>query len=126
MKNRDQVRAKNALEAIDGRATYRGIEGGDALSGFPALVISNGLLATLAFSKSKGQEYPKICAAVARHLADREIALIPSLPSQDDPVAAMDHLIKALTSGDSDLLRLCTAETLAYLNYLRRFVKARG
>lgn len=118
MKNRDQIRARNALKAIAGGQSFRGVQAGDALSGFPALVINNGLMAALAFSKSRKEGYVSICDAIAQHLADAEIDLIP------EGANSLDRLLKVLSDGDSTLLRLCTAEALEYLNFLRRFAKA--
>ena len=119
MKNREQIRAKNALAAIKGGVRGRGIQEGDALSGFPALVVNNGLLATMAFSMKQGEGFLEVCDAIARHLSDKEIGLLQ--------VANADTstLLKHLTESDSIQLRLCTSEALAYLNYLRRFAKAR-
>lgn len=118
MKNREQIRAKNALVATEGGVRGKGIQEGDALSGFPALVVNNGLLATIAFSREKGQGYTEICDAIARHLADKDIDLLPA--THPDTQALLEHL----TENDSICLRLITAETLAFLNYLKRFVKA--
>ncbi len=110
MINREQIRARNALkEGIKSKGS--GEEGGDALSGFPALVMNNGLLATLAFSEQKKGGYIAICKAIEAHL--KEIGLVP----------ANTALLAHLTESDSATLRLCTAEALAYLNYLRRFGK---
>lgn len=111
MKNRDQIRARNALTGVRGK----GAAGGEILSGFPALVINNGLLSTLAFCIDKGKGHEQICQLIAEHLADREIALY-----RPDAGANPRGLLDYLTSNDSTQLRLCTAETLAYLNYLKR------
>jgi CRISPR type III-B/RAMP module-associated protein Cmr5 len=118
MKNREQIRAKNALLAVEGGMKGKGIQDGDALSGFPALVVNNGLLATIAFSLKQGQGYQEVCDAIACHLADKDIALLAAAN------ANTMALLKHLTENDSIQLRLCTAETLAFLNYLRRFAKA--
>jgi CRISPR-associated protein Cmr5 len=119
MKNLEQIRARNANQAIKGGVRGRGGEGGDALSGFPALVVNNGLLATLAFSISKQNKdgYKEICTAIAQHLSDPEIHLLRDKP------ANCEGLRDFLAEQDSATLRLCTAEALAYLNYLRRFAK---
>lgn len=119
MKNRDQIRARNALEALSERSDLtKGQQGGDALTGFPAFIIGNGLLATIAYSIAKGAGYPHICDAIARHLADPEISLIPK------DSGSTNGLRDYLAESESEVLRLCTAESLAYLNYLRRFAKA--
>ncbi len=119
MKNLEQVRAKNAHAAIQAGVRGRGVEEGDALRGFPALVINNGLLATLSYSISKKDKggYKEICDAIATHLADPLISLLKDVP------ATREGLRDFLAEQDSATLRLCTGETLAYLNYLRRFAK---
>ena len=48
MKNLDQIRAHNALQHKDRIASSQG--DGDAISGFPMLVLADGLLAALAFA----------------------------------------------------------------------------
>lgn len=117
--NLEQVRAKNALAAIRGGLTGRGVEDGDAISGFPALVINNGLLATLSFciSKKEAGGYKQIGDAIATHLADSLIGLYTGGPK------TLIGLRDFLVAKDSATLRLCTAETLAYLNFLKRFAK---
>jgi CRISPR/Cas system CMR-associated protein Cmr5 small subunit len=116
--NLDQVRARNALRALEKKRDLSGKEGGDALSGFPALVANNGLMATLAFSKRQGGGYVAIGDAAAEHLASQEIGLL----SQAD--ATLDGLLNRLCQSDSSYLRVVTAEVVAFLNYLRRFHKA--
>jgi CRISPR-associated protein Cmr5 len=130
MKNLEQIRAMNALEAVKRIEQHdkkgKGDKGGDVLTGFPALVINNGLLATLAFSKSKTKPndrndksgHEMICDEIAKHLAHKDIRLLRQGRE------SADGLIEHLTENNSDQLRLCTTETLAYLNYLRRFAKA--
>ncbi len=118
MKNREQIRAGNALAALEKYHHFKGQKGGDPLTGFPALVIGNGLLAAIAFSKKNGGGHADICHAIAEHLSDEQIGLFRGAP------ATLGGLLKFLTEHESDQLRLCTAEALAYLNYLRRFAKA--
>jgi len=132
MKNLEQIRARNALRAVDQiqHGDLRGEDKGDVLTGFPALIITNGLLATIAFSMSKSKvdkktdSYKKsgheqICDFIAEHLQD---GLVGALPIG---TRTADAMLKWLTHDKqtSSDLRLCTAETLAYLNYLRRFAK---
>lgn len=127
MKNLEQIRAMNALEAIEriqrNDKKGKGDKGGDVLTGFSALIVNNGLLATLAFCKSKSKPDNKsghefICDELAIHLSHEDINLLK--PDQ----ATTDGLLENLTQNKSDMLRLCTTETLAYLNYLRRFAKS--
>ena len=125
--NLEQVRARNAVAAIHGGAHGRGVNNGDAISGFPALVVNNGLLATLAFcvSKKDAGGYKQIGDAIAKHLADKEVALVPAntqtLLALRDALA--DSSSDTLRLCTADTLRLCTAEALAFLNYLKRFAK---
>ena len=119
MKNLEQVRARNAHLAVTGGVRGRGVEDGDAISGFPALIVNNGLLSTLSYSISKKDKggYKEICDAIAAHLADPLVGLLKGKP------VTLAGLRDYLSEQDSATLRLCTAETLAYLNYLRRFAK---
>lgn len=113
MKNFEQIRAKNALEAKD--KISAGAGGGDSVAKkVPVMILDNGLIAAAAFALETGVGYQDVFAAVIRHLADKEIGLLTS------PVS-LEEFIARLVSIDSDSLRLITAETMAYLNYLRRF-----
>lgn len=120
--NLEQIRARNANEAIKSGVRGRGVEDGDALSGFPALVINNGLLSTIAFAISKKGKggYKEIGDAIASHLAHPQVRLLQNKP------ATLQGLRDFLVEQNSDVLRRCTAEALAYLNYLRRFAKGEG
>ena len=120
MKNLEQVRARNALAALSKYNEFRGKKEGDPLTGFPALIIGNGLLAAIAFSKKNKGGHESICNAIAEHLACEEIG---RLDAQNPTV---DTLLSHLTENESDELRVCTSEVLAYLNFLRRFAKAQA
>lgn len=87
---------------------------GDNLSGFPGLIINNGLLATLAFCKDKGTttQHGRIATAIAYHLNDRKI-----ITSSDGE----DLLEKLCQADDADIIRQATTEALFFLNYLKRF-----
>lgn len=108
--NIEQVRAKNALSDQANRAAKQGSEG-DALSGYPSLIINNGLIACIAFSLDKEGQHQRIADAIAYHLSDRKI------------VVAKDALAlrNALCNGDSSTLRRATHEALQFLSYLKRF-----
>jgi CRISPR-associated protein Cmr5 len=114
-----QQRAANALVAarIDGMG--HGQDGGNALSGFPMLIKIDGLLAACAFAverKSKSERKQRgaclIVDAIAKHLQSQSIV----------DAKTADDLVEELARGDSALLRRSTAEALAFLNYLKRFV----
>ena len=120
MKNLDQIRAYNALQHKDNIADSKG--GGDAISGFPMLVLTDGLLAALAFAcewKKQGERKNlgehTVATAIASHLHDAQI----SISKANDA----DGLLKELAEEKDDiLLRRATTESLAFLNYLKRFV----
>ena len=114
-----QRRAANALIAarIDGMG--HGQEGGNALSGFPMLIKMDGLLAACAFAverKSNRQRKQHgawlIVDAIAKHLQSLNIV----------EAKTADDMVEELALGNSALLRRATAESLAFLNYLKRFV----
>jgi len=122
MKNLDQIRAHNALLHKDRIANSQG--GGDAISGFPMLVLTDGLLAALAFScewknqQSGARKHPgeyTVASAIAEHLRHQQNPICNATDADD--------LLHELADGNSDaLLRRATGETLAFLNYLKRFV----
>lgn len=114
-----QSRAANALNAARIEGMGLGQDGGNALSGFPMLVKTDGALAAFAFAverKPNGERKQRgaclIVGAIAAHLSSLGI-----LNAQ-----TADDLVDELARGDSSLLRRATAEALAFLNYLKRFV----
>src|SRR2546428_1389652 len=113
----DQIRATHALGFVQGRQrAFQGDEGGKIVAKMPSYIVNNGLLSTLAFAKSKRGDFEAIMLAVADHLAQKEVGLLTS--QQRTSLAAF---IDALSKAEARVLRHATAETLAYLNYLKRF-----
>lgn len=122
MKNLDQIRAHNALLHKDRIANSQG--GGDAISGFPMLVFTDGLLAALAFAcewknqQTGARKHPgeyTVATAITEHLRDPKNPICNATDADD--------LLGKLASAHSDaLLRRATGETLAFLLYLKRFV----
>ena len=111
MKNFEQIRAQNALGVKIGS----GKDGGDSIAKkIPIMIVNNGIIAASAFALETGVGYKDVFDAVITHLADEKIALIPFKMELRDFI---DHLSRV----NSDELRQVTAETMAYLNYLRRF-----
>ncbi len=122
MRSLAQIRAKNALvwkDKIGG-----GQKGGDAISGFPTMIATNGLLAALAFAvepdakKTNRRKHDgefSIASAIAHHLASDGVGIVKA----KDADALVEELAEA---ADAAKLRRATAEALAYLNYLKRFV----
>jgi CRISPR/Cas system CMR-associated protein Cmr5 small subunit len=122
MKTLAQIRAANALKWKDTR--FGGQKGGDVVSGFPTLVRTDGLLAAAAFAlewkdKEKGLRKHEgafeVVRAVADHLSSPGVAICQAT----EPDALVEELAQA---ADASQLRRATAEALAFLSYLKRFV----
>ncbi|MGC8743935.1 MAG: type III-B CRISPR module-associated protein Cmr5 [Verrucomicrobiia bacterium] len=113
MKTLSQIRATNALKCRG--AKFRGQSGGEVISKLPALIQCNGLLATLAFCLDKGGGHLEAAKLIADHLRDENVKITTS--------ENVDELIDELAKGDAALLRRATAETLALLNYMKRFAE---
>ena len=138
MKNLDQIRAVNALQHKDRILASQG--GGDAVSGFPMLILADGLLAALAFATEwkgvqgepqtendmkrqaggswQARKHPgeyTVARALANHLSSEGIAITGRTTA--------DELLVELAGQESDrLLRRSSAEARWYLNFLKRFV----
>lgn len=114
-----QIRAASAIDYIQNARNLKGKNAGDFLRGLPALIISNGMLATLAYALDKKEEtgHRECFKFMSRHLQSEDIGLISPANGQSDEV----HLLRQLTSNDSRLLKLVTAESLAWLEFARRF-----
>lgn len=117
MKNLEQIRARNAL-AFAHLGPVSGDNEGEVIKKIPPLIMNHGLLATAAFSFSEKQGWQMVFDAIARHLADKEIGILPD--SVKDRNTMMVHLSE---KADSETLKLATVETMAWLGYARRFVK---
>jgi len=121
MKNLEQIRAMHALafwQARQNDAEVKGDQGGDVVRGLSSLIINNGLLATIAFAKEKGKGYDTFMKEIGRFLGSAGPDGRKVLPQE---VAGLEQFVSVLTSNDSELLQQATAETLAYLGYLKRF-----
>jgi CRISPR/Cas system CMR-associated protein Cmr5 small subunit len=117
MKNLEQIRAANALAYANAGINTRGQQGGNVLKKLPALVMSNGLLAAGAFAYAQKTDsgWRTCFDHIAKHLSDPEIGITPG---QDN----LDKLMEFLSGeSDSQVLKLATEETLAWLSYARRF-----
>lgn len=114
MKNLEQIRAANALEAaptIEG-----GREGGrNVAKKVPNYVRNNGLLGAAAFARETGKGYECVLNALIKHLGHNQVGLTET--------GNIDEFIRELGKADSSHLRRVTSEAMAYLNYLRRFAE---
>ena len=125
MENLEQRRAAHALAKA---ADCRRRQGeGDCLSGYPGLLINNGLLACLAFSQEKEGQHLRVANAIAYHLDKMEICERIGGGQADAP-----WLLRYLSGqqngpnnppATAHTLRRATDEALAFLGYLKRFAK---
>ena len=119
-----QRRAAVALRWKD--KSFGGKKDGNVVSGFPMLIRVDGFLPALAYAverkenKQTKQLEPKnlgefqIANALVEHLSSEGI--LKQSKSPDDMVNELS------TAADASQLRRATAEALAFLNYLKRFV----
>ncbi len=113
MKNLEQIRAYNAINA-PGR--FAGANDGEVVKKIPALIRENGLLGAAAFALDKKAGHQQVFDAIISHLADPKIGKLQK-------VLSLDEFIRLVSNSDSSALRAITSESLAYLNYLRRFAR---
>lgn len=117
MVNLEQIRARNAMAAGQQRIT--GPNGGEVIKKIPPLIMNHGLLAIGAYAFDEKTGFKGAIDAIAMHLADTNIGLLPpQYPA--DTKGLMDYLSN---KADSSQLKQCTAEAMAWLNYARRFIK---
>lgn len=121
MQNLEQIRARNALKfANEHSHQVVGSQGGEVIKKLPSHILNHGLLATVAYSFGIEKGWQITFDAIARHLADQDIAIVPA-DKVNDRATLMDFLTAKNTT--SEVLKLATAETMAWLQYARRFVK---
>jgi len=118
MQNLEQIRARNVL-AFAKSGTISGKEGGEVIKKIPPLILNHGLLATAAYSFTEKEGWQKVFDAIALHLADKHIAIAPKTVMSRQTL--MDFLAGKETT--SETIKLATAESMAWLQYARRFVK---
>ncbi len=113
IQNLDQKRAYNAITS---QGKWTGVNDGQVVKKIPALIRENGLLGAAAFALEKKGGHEDVFNAIIRHLADPDIHKIEkAFPLQD--------FILKTAEMDSSKLRAITSESMAFLNYLRRFAK---
>lgn len=111
MKNLDQIRAANAIEAA--RKKMGAKENGEVVKKIPTMIRDNGILGALAFSKEAGAGYADCFMAIITHLRSIRASRAERL----------DDFLNELIEADSGEMRRITSEVMAYLNYLRRFAE---
>ncbi len=121
MKNLDQIRAANAIRFQN--TVFPGAEGGEVVKKVPTMIRDNGMLAAAAFAAEpkgtgnyKNPGHKKVFDCIIEHLASNGVKLLSKTMS-------LEEFIQYLAGGDSAILRHVTAESMEYLNYLRRFAR---
>lgn len=124
IQNYAQLRAKNAFEAAKD-TKFAGANDGKVVKKIPHMIIENGLLGAMAFAIEKREEkttgYYDVFRAILKHLKSSvfDDMFVGNKVSQDD----VEGWFGQLASGSAEDLRMTTAESMAYLSYLRRFAK---
>jgi CRISPR/Cas system CMR-associated protein Cmr5 small subunit len=113
IQNLDQKRAFNAITS---QGKWAGVNDGQVVKKIPALIRENGLLGAAAFALEKKSGYEDVFNAIIRHLADSGIHKI-------EKAIPLEDFILKVSEMDSSGLRAITSESMAFLNYLRRFAK---
>jgi len=90
---------------------------------FPQMVISNGLIPTLAFYKSKGKDRGQIYSDICEMLEVLEFKLYKDFKDKNKDKNKGNVLLEFLINSDSNTLRLATMEVLALANWLKRIVE---
>lgn len=113
MKTLDQIRAQYAWGCVQGiDAKYKNLS-----KGLPALVMSNGLMQTLAFLQGKaegGNEHQKIIKHILEWLGRPDAQVFTNDRCRDFASA-----MEALSECDSLLYQRATEETLNLLKWIR-------
>ena len=113
--NLELKRAAHAIKACQ-KENFGGAKGGEVVKKLPPMIRESGLLGALAFalSKSDNDGHLKAFDTICRHL--NELGKVRT----NTAAGLLEELIE---DSDSLKLRDVTAETLLYLNYLRRFAE---
>ncbi len=106
MKTIEQERAKFCIEQVKDRKQDKKYK--SAAKSLPAFIVSNGLIPTLAFYKSK-EEKEQVYNAINEWLKKRGFV--------------KEDALKELVESDFQTLRLATIEALAIANWLKRIVE---
>lgn len=112
--NLEQIRAQNAFKAYTS-GTFSGKNNGEVVKKIPTMIRENGFLGALAFAIEKKAGYEDAFLVIIEHLKNLELI--------GNNINNCDDFLKLLVSKPSGRLRRVTVETMAYLNYLRRFAK---
>jgi CRISPR-associated protein Cmr5 len=90
---------------------------------FPQMIISNGLIPTLAFYKSKSKAKGQIYSDICEILEVIEFKLYKDFKDKNKDKNKGNVLLEFLINSDSNTLRLATMEVLALANWFKRIVE---
>jgi CRISPR-associated protein Cmr5 len=110
----EQRRAAQAWQDIQSVKSNQK-EYGSLVRGFAAMIRQDGLGPALAFLAAKGKDHHRMLNG---HLSRWVLGEMKASGHKD--------LLEWLLSQDSATYRLAASETLAYLNWLKRFAEAQG
>ncbi len=121
MKNLDQLRAAHALTAAElpGRDQFPKLIDKSSVAKLPGMILTNGLLATLAFACEEGKENRRAIYTAANALAIHLGSTFVELNGCNSGTV----LGNRLAGGNALTLQRATTESLAYLSYLKRFAE---
>ncbi len=116
MQNLEQIRAATALKPAQNLSR-------SAVNRLPAMILSNGLLATAAFCNAEGGGENRAAMKMAlvetvKHLVQRGYLSRTCLSIEN---LSIEKMIEELGQRDSQELQCATAEALAFIAYLKRF-----
>lgn len=117
----DNLAQLRALHAKDWAPHVESGEGGSRAIAkkVPAQIIQNGFLGALAFALDGNKGHLSVFKGVIKHFSLLRDGGFDFGVSESDP----ERFFQEICGKPSDTLRSITAETMEYLNYLRRFVK---
>jgi len=110
----EQQRAAYAWQCVQGcNREYTGLA-----KAAPALIMTNGLMQTLAYYQGKGKDHHLV---LSKHLCEWLKKRFPTSFASSDYPAIMQSLF---ATSDSQLYRQVTEESLALLRWIRQFAAA--
>ena len=112
LKQIEQGRATYAFEAVQEVSASLQKEYKSAAKKLPVLIKTNGLGQSLAFIKKRNNSYDKLYVQIGKWLQTKDTKqLVPD-----------GELVEKVIQLESPVYRQATVETLALLNWIRRFV----
>ena len=113
----DQQRAADAWRCAQAQSQSK--EYVNLAKGLPALIMNSGLLQVMAFLEEKGPKQQH-CSVVARDMRAWLRRRFPEVPED------FAGFMRALMNADSSKFQAITAESLAWLRWLRQLAAAIG